>query len=226
MNAFIANKRSRRDTRFGFVKVTNKKGVSTAIEKINERNVYGNKILMVIAKINSKPYTGERFLNSTGKVSMNDKKVHKGLCEESRWERGELSEKYNPEENQKDIFKYNDKGGRMRIYGHVETEDFMEDEKISEEVDCECFWCESSLEVTNHSFVCYRFILVKDGRVGFGGVLCSALNIIRGIFLGSKIGYDSNLAVLFVIKSALELFGTIKWVGGMKLLVEVIFGTI
>ncbi|KAK8621881.1 hypothetical protein V6N13_097509 [Hibiscus sabdariffa] len=88
-----ANKRSRRGTTFGFVKVTNKKDVSTAIENINERNVYGNTILVVTTKINSKPYSRERFLNSTRKVSTSDEKDQKGLCEESRWERGESSEK-------------------------------------------------------------------------------------------------------------------------------------
>ncbi|KAK8641009.1 hypothetical protein V6N13_008760 [Hibiscus sabdariffa] len=49
--------------------------------------------------------------------------------------------------------------------------------------------------------------VVKDGRVGCGGVLYATSGIIIGMFLGSEIGSDLNLAVLFAIKSTLELFG-------------------
>ncbi|KAK8618476.1 hypothetical protein V6N13_132465 [Hibiscus sabdariffa] len=63
--------------------------------------------------------------------------------------------------------------------------------------------------------------VVKDGRVGCGGVLYAASGIIIGMFSGSEIGSDLNLAALFAIKSALKLFDTTRWAGGMNLLVEI-----
>ncbi|KAK8563120.1 hypothetical protein V6N12_011176 [Hibiscus sabdariffa] len=62
--------------------------------------------------------------------------------------------------------------------------------------------------------------VVKDGRVGCGGVLYAASGIIRGMFSGLKIWSDLNLAALFTIKSELKLFSVTMWAGGMNLLVE------
>ncbi|KAK8715933.1 hypothetical protein V6N13_043257 [Hibiscus sabdariffa] len=50
LNAFIANKRSRRGSRFGFVKVSNKKDATRAMERLNGRNVYGSRISVMSAK--------------------------------------------------------------------------------------------------------------------------------------------------------------------------------
>ncbi|KAK8699934.1 hypothetical protein V6N13_018342 [Hibiscus sabdariffa] len=56
--------------------------------------------------------------------------------------------------------------------------------------------------------------VVKDGRVGCGGVLYAASGIIRGMFSGLKIWSDLNLAALFTIKSELKLFSVTMWAGG------------
>ncbi|KAK8557940.1 hypothetical protein V6N12_010163 [Hibiscus sabdariffa] len=63
--------------------------------------------------------------------------------------------------------------------------------------------------------------VVKDGRVGCGGVLYATSGIIIGMFLGSEIGSDLNLAVLFAIKSTLELFGKTRPWFSWPILVEI-----
>ncbi|KAL4334984.1 hypothetical protein GQ457_07G001600 [Hibiscus cannabinus] len=99
LNAFIANKQSRRGSRFGFVKVSNKKDATRAMERLNGQNVYGSRISVMSAK----------FQKDKGEVRTSNMQSQKGPSNETIWERGESS---------KNEFK-----GRKRITGHVETED-------------------------------------------------------------------------------------------------------
>ncbi|KAK8690159.1 hypothetical protein V6N13_088860 [Hibiscus sabdariffa] len=109
MNAFIANKRSRRGSRFGFVKVSNKKDATMAIERLNGRNAYGSRISVVTAKFNNIPIAGERVKKDKGEVRTSNKQVQKGPSKETIWERDESSK--------------NEIKGRKRIMARVETEE-------------------------------------------------------------------------------------------------------
>ncbi|KAK8560600.1 hypothetical protein V6N13_083037 [Hibiscus sabdariffa] len=104
-----ANKRSRRGSRFGFVKVSNKKDATRAIEKLNGWNVYGSRISVVTTKFKNIPISGERVMKDKGEVRTSNKQVQKGPSKETIWERDEASK--------------NEIKGRKRITGHVETEE-------------------------------------------------------------------------------------------------------
>ncbi|KAK8633453.1 hypothetical protein V6N13_014299 [Hibiscus sabdariffa] len=109
MNAFIANKRSKRGSRFGFVKVSNKKDAAMAIERLNGRNVYGSRISVVTTKFKNIPIAGECVMKDKGEVRTSNKQVQKGPSKETIWERDESIK--------------NEIKGRKRIMAHVETEE-------------------------------------------------------------------------------------------------------